>query len=40
MELDALGGAGSRGCGQIKFIDVSIDNEKQDENFLDSVAMD
>jgi len=40
LELDALGGAGSRGCGQIKFIDVSIDNEKQDENFLDSVAMD
>ncbi len=40
LELDALGGAGSRGCGQIKFIDVAIDNEKQDENFLDSVAMD
>ena len=40
LELDALGGAGSRGCGQIKFIDVSIDNEKQDENFLDSVVID
>jgi len=40
LELDALGGAGSRGCGQIKFIDVSIDNKKQDENFLDSIAMD
>ena len=40
LELDALGGAGSRGCGQIKFIDVSIDNEKQDENFLDSIAID
>ena len=39
LELDALGGAGSRGCGQIKFIDVYIDNEKQNENFLDSVAM-
>ncbi|MDL1981314.1 MAG: type III-A CRISPR-associated RAMP protein Csm3 [Deltaproteobacteria bacterium] len=39
LELDALGGAGSRGCGQIKFIEVSIDNEKQDETFLDSVAM-
>jgi CRISPR-associated protein Csm3 len=40
LELDALGGAGSRGCGQIKFIDVSIDNKKQDENFLDSIVMD
>ena len=40
LELDALGGAGSRGCGQIRFIDVSIDNEKQDENFLDSIIMD
>lgn len=40
LELDALGGAGSRGCGQIKFIDVSIDNEKQDENFLDSIVID
>jgi len=39
LELDALGGAGSRGCGQIKFIDVYIDNKKQNENFLDSVAM-
>ncbi|MEA3360308.1 MAG: type III-A CRISPR-associated RAMP protein Csm3 [Thermodesulfobacteriota bacterium] len=40
LELDALGGAGSRGCGQIKFTDVFIDNEKQDENFLDSIVID
>ena len=40
LELDALGGAGSRGCGQIKFIDVSIDSEKQSIDFLDSVNID
>ncbi|MDY6853443.1 MAG: type III-A CRISPR-associated RAMP protein Csm3 [Thermodesulfobacteriota bacterium] len=40
LELDALGGAGSRGCGQIKFIDVSIDGEKQNIDFLDSVNID
>jgi CRISPR-associated protein Csm3 len=36
LELDALGGAGSRGCGQIKFTDITIDNEKQEESFLES----
>jgi CRISPR-associated protein Csm3 len=36
LELDALGGSGSRGCGQIKFIDITIDNEKQEESFLES----
>ena len=36
LELDALGGSGSRGCGQIKFVDVMIDDEKQSPNFLDS----
>jgi len=40
LELDALGGAGSRGCGQIKFIDVAIDSEKQNIDFLDSVDID
>lgn len=39
LELDALGGAGSRGCGQIKFVDVSIDGEKQAEDFLDKVEL-
>lgn len=34
LESDALGGSGSRGCGQIRFINVRIDNEKQDEHFL------
>lgn len=36
LELDALGGAGSRGCGQIKFIEITIDNEKQEESFLEA----
>ncbi|CAB1084160.1 CRISPR-associated RAMP Csm3 [Olavius algarvensis Delta 1 endosymbiont] len=39
LQLDALGGAGSRGCGQIKFIDVVIDGETQGENFLDTVEL-
>jgi CRISPR-associated protein Csm3 len=34
LELDALGGSGSRGCGRIKFTDISIDGELQSENFL------
>ena len=37
LELDALGGAGSRGCGQIKFTDIVIDEEKQSDTFLDSI---
>lgn len=37
LELDALGGSGSRGCGQIKFVDVSIDGQKQDDAFLVNV---
>ncbi len=36
LESDALGGAGSRGCGQIRFVNVLIDNEKQAEDFLNS----
>jgi len=39
LELDALGGAGSRGCGQIKFIDVDIDGERQNEDFMDSIEL-
>lgn len=37
LELDALGGSGSRGCGQIKFTNITIDNEKQEESFLESI---
>jgi len=39
LELDALGGSGSRGCGQIKFVDVMIDDEQQAADFLDSIDM-
>jgi len=39
LELDALGGAGSRGCGQIKFTEVFIDDEKQEDSFLDSIEI-
>ena len=37
LELDALGGSGSRGCGQIKFIDVLIDGKTQPPDFLEKV---
>jgi len=40
LEFDALGGSGSRGCGQIKFVNVKIDGELQPENFLESVKLD
>jgi CRISPR-associated protein Csm3 len=39
LQLDALGGAGSRGCGQIKFVDIEIDNEKKEEGFLDKIGV-
>lgn len=39
LELDALGGAGSRGCGQIKFVNITIDGEGKDENFLESIKI-
>lgn len=39
LELDALGGSGSRGCGQVKFLEVAIDNELQDQNFIESVQL-
>jgi len=39
LELDALGGSGSRGCGQIKFVDITVDSEQKEENFLESVEL-
>lgn len=39
LEFDALGGSGSRGCGQIKFTDIVIDDESKDENFLESIEV-
>jgi len=40
LELDALGGAGSRGCGQIKFTNLVVDNETMEDSFLDSITID
>ncbi|MCD6487301.1 MAG: type III-A CRISPR-associated RAMP protein Csm3 [Syntrophobacterales bacterium] len=37
LEMDALGGSGSRGCGQIKFAEVFIDGEKQPDDFLEKI---
>jgi CRISPR-associated protein Csm3 len=37
LETDALGGSGSRGCGQINFAEVSIDGEKQPDDFLEKI---
>ena len=39
LELDALGGSGSRGCGQIKFTEIVIDDDKMEDTFLDSIAV-
>ena len=39
LELDSLGGSGSRGCGQIEFVGVLIDGQKQDDNFLEAVEL-
>jgi CRISPR-associated protein Csm3 len=39
LELDALGGSGSRGCGQVKFKDIVIDDESKDESFLESIEV-
>lgn len=38
VELDALGGCGSRGCGEVKFQDIKIDNEPKYTN-LDNIAI-
>lgn len=40
LEMDALGGSGSRGCGQIKFVNVTIDGEQKAEDFLDDIPID
>ncbi len=39
LELDALGGSGSRGCGQIKFVNITIDDDQKGENFLESIEL-
>ncbi len=39
LQMDALGGAGSRGCGQIRFIKVFIDGEKMEDDFLESIDL-
>ncbi len=39
LELDALGGCGSRGCGQVRFCEVSIDGEPQQADFLARVSL-
>lgn len=38
LELDALGGSGSRGCGQIEFVNIRVD-DKDEPNFLKSVEI-
>jgi CRISPR-associated protein Csm3 len=40
LELDALGGSGSRGCGEIKFVNVAIDKKLQPDDFLESIPLD
>lgn len=39
LEMDALGGAGSRGCGQIKFTNITIDDDQKPDNFLESIDL-
>lgn len=39
LELDALGGSGSRGSGKIQFTDITIDGEKKDHTFLESIPL-
>jgi len=39
LELDALGGAGSRGCGQIRFTPIIIDGERQPDSFLEAIQL-
>ena len=39
LEHDALGGSGSRGCGQVRFTDIAIDDEPKEENFLESIEI-
>jgi CRISPR/Cas system CSM-associated protein Csm3 (group 7 of RAMP superfamily) len=39
LELDVLGGSGSRGCGQIKFENITIDGEQKEDNFLEAIEL-
>jgi len=39
LELDALGGSGSRGCGQVRFCEVYIDGEPQQADFMARVSL-
>lgn len=38
VELDALGGCGSRGCGEVRFLDIAIDGQRRYDN-LDEIAI-
>jgi len=38
VELDALGGGGSRGCGEIRFLDIEIDKKRTYDD-LDDIAI-
>lgn len=38
VELDALGGSGSRGCGEVRFQDIKVDDEPKYDN-LDGIAI-
>ena len=33
LELDSLGGSGSRGYGKVKFVQVTIDGQEQQSRF-------
>jgi len=39
VEADALGGCGSRGCGQVKFKKIVVDGAEKPENFLESISL-
>ncbi len=39
IELDALGGNSSRGCGQVKFVDLHCDKQPVGDDFLDNVQL-
>lgn len=39
IELDALGGCSSRGCGQVKFIELAENEESKGDDFLNTVKL-
>lgn len=39
IELDALGGNSSRGCGQVKFVDLQCDDQPLGADFLDTIQL-